>query len=355
MPATIFGDRFRGRGVPAWHGIGDTFLDDEELTAVEAFSMAGLDYPILKLPLEYVHDGIRFAVEGKFAIVRGGTHDAEPELLEVVGKDFEPIDNMELAEILDASGITNLYKVETVGALGNGDTVFLALADKDGEFDIAGSPAQNYWTIYDGKSGKKALALMNTPVKVVCSNTLVMGIQQASVHVKISHSVTAKAQLEFWAGIAPQLKAAEAKTREIIGTLTRLEASDDDVTRILTAAYPRVEPKGLAQLKALPTLELDAAKREMVDRAVATNDRANILQWERLELAKGVFDNYPNVAEEKGNIGTLWGVYEAVCDVEDHREATSTRESVAESALVGHRAKAKERAMNEAVLIAAGR
>lgn len=355
MPAVIFGDRFRGRGVPAWHGIGDTFLDDAELTAVQAFEMTGLDYPILKLPLEYVMDGIRMTVDNKFAIVRGSTKDAEPEVLEIVGKEFEPIPNMELAEILDASGLTKIYQVETVGALGAGDTVFMALSDRDGEFDIAGSPAKNYWTLYDGKSGKKALGLMNTPVKVVCSNTLVMGIQQATINVKISHTVNAKTQLEFWAGIAPQLRDAERKTREIIGKLATFHANDDDVTRVLQAAYPRTEPKGLAQLKALPTLKLEEAKQEMVDKAVAINDRSNLLQWERMELARGVFENYAELAEEKGNVGTLWGIYEAICDVEDHREPTSSRENVAESAVVGHRAKAKERAMNEAVLIAAGR
>lgn len=226
MPAVIFGERFRGRGIPAWHGIGYVFEDDP--SAVEATKQADCDYQVYKTPIFADIPGKgRVEVPNQFGIIRGETRGDDAAYLATVGKEFYPVQNCAVAEAIDASGLSKLYQVETVGALGNGETFFMALSDRDGEFEIAGTPARNFWTVYNGHDGNRALGLMNTPVKTVCSNTLVMALKAASISVKIQHTEAAALDLEFWLGLAPAMKKAQERSREVIAKMATYSVTDE--------------------------------------------------------------------------------------------------------------------------------
>jgi phage/plasmid-like protein (TIGR03299 family) len=351
MPAVIFNNSFRGRGVPAWHGIGEVFNDDP--TARTAFELAGLDYMVEKTPIYADIPGKgRIELPDQYAVIREAVGQHEAAFLAVVGREFKPVQNMAIADAIDASGLLEKYQIETVGALGNGETIFTALSDRDGEYEIAGSPLRDYWTAYNGHDGNRALGFMHTPVKTVCSNTLVMALQAATISAKISHGATAETDFKFWLSVAPQLKAAQLKTREAMQTLAKFEVTDEQVDEILEAAYPRPKVIGKAQLKNLVALELDAGEQGLVDKAVDANSRAALRQFAKLQLAKDIFTNYINVEGEKGQAGTAWGVYEAVCDVEDHREPSRRTENQFESALFGPRARSKKDAFAAAAKVA---
>lgn len=120
----------------------------------------------------------------------------------------------------------------------------------------------------------------------------------------------------------------------------------------MEAAYPRPAAIGKAQLKDLVTLEFTADQREAVDRAVDANTRNALRQWAKLSLARDVFTAYPDTTGEQSLAGTAWGVYEAVCDVEDHREASRVSETVGVSALIGPRARSKRDAFKAAMQVA---
>lgn len=351
MPAVIFGNRFRGRGVPAWHGIGRVFENDP--SAVEATKDADCDYQVFKTPIYADMPGKgRILIPDQYGVIRGETAGDEAKYIATVGKEFQPVQNIAIAEAIDASGLTKLYQVETVGALGDGETFFLALSDRDGEFDIAGSPARMYWTAYNGHDGNRALGLMQTPVKTVCSNTLVMALKAASINVKISHTDKAGMELDFWLGVAPAMRKAQEKAKEVIGAMARFEVNAEQVDAILEAAYPSPKAAGKAQLKNLVTIDLTAGQAEAVDKAVDANQRAALRQYAKLSLARDVFENYASSDGEKGQAGTAWGVYEAVCDVEDHREASRVTEDMGVSALIGPRARSKRDAFAKAMAVA---
>ena len=351
MPAVIFGNRFRGRGVPAWHGIGHVFEDDP--TAVEATKEAACDYEVFKTPIYADIPGRgRVEIPDQFGVIRGETAGDEAKYIATVGREFQPVQNLSIAEAIDASGLSKLYQIETVGALGDGETFFLALSDRDGEFDIAGSPARMYWTGYNGHDGNRALGFMLIPVKTVCSNTLTMALKAASINVKISHTDKAGDELAFWMGIAPKMKKAQEASKAIIGELARFEVNAEQVDEILEAAYPRPKAIGKAQLKDLVHLELNPNETAMVDKAVDANQRAALRQWAKLSLARDVFEAYADSDTEKGNAGTAWGVFEAVCDVEDHREGSRVTEDIGVSALIGPRARSKRDAFAKALQVA---
>ena len=351
MPAVIFGERFRGRGVPAWHGIGQVFNDDP--TVSEAFQAADMFYTVMKTPLQTVVPGVgTFDLDGQFAIFRSGTATEVPAILGTVGREYEPIQNQTLAEAIDGSGLLAQYQVETVGALGNGETVFVALSERDGEFEIAGSPVQSYWTVANGHVGNRALSLMWTPVKTVCSNTLVMATRAATINAKISHGSGTEQEFKFWLSIAPRLRAAQQHTRELMQGLANFRVTQAEVDAIITAAYPRPQVTGKAKLAQVASLDLPQEQQDVVEQAVEVAQRAALRQWEKAQLVQDVFASYADSAGEQGQAGTAWGVYEAVVDVEDHREASRVTENTGVSALFGPRAKTKQAAFAAALQVA---
>lgn len=351
MPAVIFGDRFRYNGLPAWHGIGEP-MENEDISAVEAFKLAGIDYEVYRAPLFAELNGKQIELDNQFAVVRDNHGSDNAEILSICGKEFRVVQNMEIADAIDRSGLLDTYSVETVGALGKGETIFTALKKRNGEFEIAGTPAQNYWTMYDGKDGNKALGLMWTPVKTVCSNTLIMALKSASINVKIQHTKAAKGDFDFWLGLAPQLEKMQGESMEVINRMATFDVTEEQVDSILEAAYPRPKEVGKAQLKNLVTLELSQDQQIMVDKAISNQERAALRQWQKSQLAKDVFIAYPDTQGERELAGTAWGVYEAICDVEDHRESSRETENVFASAMFGQRANAKKAGFAAAMKVA---
>ena len=351
MPPVIFGNRFRHMGEPAWHGIGEPFENDLDISAVEAFKVAGIDYDVFRAPLFAELYGKQVEVPDQFVVVRDKAGSDDLEFLATCGKDFRVIQNMEIAESIDKSGLLNSYHIETVGALGKGETIFTALKKRDGEFEIAGTPATNYWTMYDGKDGNRALGLMWTPVKTVCSNTLIMALKSASINIKIQHTKVAKTDFDFWLQLAPQMEKMQGESMAKINQMVNFDVTEEQVDAIIEAAYPRPKEVGKAQLKNI-VIELSAEHRTMVDKAITNNERAALRQWQKGQLAKDVFIAYADTQGERQLAGNAWGVYEAICDVEDHREASRESENVFASAMFGQRANTKKAGFAAAMQIA---
>lgn len=351
MSAVIYGNRFRGRGEPAWHGLGEIFNDDP--SCVDAFVLARLNYNVIKRALvATMPDGSELPIDNEYAVVREATDDEPAMVLSVVGNTYKPIQNMKIAEIVDASGLLDKYQIETVGALGNGETIFTALSERGGSFEIAGSEVRSFWTIYNGHDGHRALGLMYTPVKVVCSNTLMMGIDSATISAKMSHGTATEADLSFWLSLAPQLQVAQQRTKEIMGQLVEFHVTDADVSTILKAAYPGPKVNAKGRISDMTKMDLTDFQKGVVDRALSANDAAALRQFQKATLARDTFVAYADTTEEKGQAGTAWGVYEAVCDVEDHREASKKSEDVFGSAIFGPRARSKSDAFRAAMQVA---
>src|SRR5476651_811071 len=117
----------------AWHGLG-TIINDYP-TSAEAIKYAGLDYTVEKRNLFTYGDDTnpetedndvvmewRVDVPDQYATVRTDTD----EVLGVVGKDYEVVQNVNAFEFFDSLiGGKNGVLYETAGALGKGERIFI--------------------------------------------------------------------------------------------------------------------------------------------------------------------------------------------------------------------------------------
>jgi len=169
-------DAFGYVGQKAWHGLGMAL--ESGLSATEAFDRLGLgwdtglfDVPALTLP-----DGRQVSVPDHRLHVRMDTATT----LGVVGKDYRPISNQEMAKFADMLvGEDAAIQVDTGGSLRGGKRVFvLVKLPKDTEV-LDGDELKNYVCISNGHDGLNAFRVFYTPIRVVCANTLAMA--EASV------------------------------------------------------------------------------------------------------------------------------------------------------------------------------
>ncbi len=132
-------------------------------------------------------------VPNYYATVRTDTN----EVLGVVGKDYEVVQNVNAFAFFDAivggkEGI--LY--ETAGALGKGERIFITakLPDyiKVGRDDLIGQ----YLFLTTSHDGFGSIMAAFTPVRIVCQNTLNATMRNYSHAIKIRHTASAVDRLK---------------------------------------------------------------------------------------------------------------------------------------------------------------
>lgn len=333
----VFGNRYRAGGRGYWHEMG-TVSTDPDQTASAAAEAAGLNYTIAKRAISTRINGKHHNIDGVFSLVSDCMSD--PDVIAVVGKEFEPIQNMHLADMLDRAGLTGpngIYSIDVTGKTQDGRTVFWALKARD-EYEVNGDIYRDHWLIVDGKDGNRALTMALTPVRHICSNALAMAIAGASVKVGIQHTKAAEAELRWWLSIAPRLDAAAKQSHEVMRRFGAIEVSEPEVDLILEGAYPKPKIKGRAQLYAgLTELQLTEDDSATVERAHGSHGTEALRVLAKRNMAKDLFTSYADDPDERRIAGTALGVINAVADVENHRAPTNAREQAAVSNLYGPR------------------
>lgn len=347
MPASIFGNRFFGRREPAWHNIGTVM--EADLTATEAMQVAKIAFPVNKWQMwaENPTDGTLIQANN-WAVVRDPTEDDnEHKILSVVGKEWTPLQAWELAEMLDP--ISKTYPVETVGALGNGEKIFFSL--DAGGAKIAGEDHNLYYLVTDNRDGGGALQIAFTPVRVVCQNTLTVGLANARVSASLTHTKTIKADAQWYTALFHSMMHAKETVTAVMDSLSHVTVEERDIKTIINSAYKDAsEPRKLKLSRDIKPEDVDAKiwskllndKKDWVEEW--EKRRANVEQlrkgaWERFEVFN---EEYPRLAM------TPWAGWQAVVETEDfrrgHRDALG-------SAVFGDRADNKARAFNTALEI----
>lgn len=345
----IFADRNREEGRGYWHQFGEANTDPQ-MTATDFLKPAGLDYEVTKRPVRTTNSrGHIMMIPGQYAIV--SNHGGNEEVIAIVGREYEPIQNRHLAEVLDASGLTEQYAIDVAGSTADGRTVFWALKAREGH-TIAGDDYRDHWLITDGKDGNRALTMALTPVRTVCSNALAMAIAGATIKVGIQHGKSAADELKWWLDIAPKLEAASAKAKDVLRVMSRIEATPQMVEDVLDAAYPKPKVRGRAQLyNQLPELELGEHAGADVTVAYNAHATAALRVFEKRQFVTDLFESYASDPSEANIAGTLLGIVNAVTDVENHRAPSNKRENAALSNLYGPRYQAQAGAIKAALAI----
>lgn len=240
---------FASRKEIAWHGLGQVV---DAMTSEEAIKLGGLDFEVEKRPKYYHsnkhilfddaknHDIIsrvklkdsniykqEFVIPDKFVTVRNDTN----QYLGEVGAKYEVIQNWEAFDFMD-SIIGKQASYETVGALGNGETVFIT-AKLTEELVINKDQIDKYLLVTMSHDGSSSIQVMFTPIRVVCNNTLTAAIKGNQNKVSIMHTRNAKVKLEASKRILGIVDQGSLAYKEIFSDMFNCYVNDKDAKSVI--------------------------------------------------------------------------------------------------------------------------
>lgn len=243
-----FGDQaaFATLRQPAWHGLGTVF--SEEVTTKEMLELAHLNGWDVRLEPVSVGDvpNERFATPA-LAVVRTNPFDFQKDVLAVVGKRYNVLQNEELFDFGAALGSGARW--ETAGSIKNGRVVFGSLAlEHETVIDPTGvaDKINTYMLLHTSHDGSVAVQASITPVRVVCANTLNFALRGVKQSFKVRHTQTLEGKM-FAArealGLAERYMTDFDKEAQ---ALFEAEVTAQQVEDIFATAYPKPE-KGAAK------------------------------------------------------------------------------------------------------------
>lgn len=278
---------FSSNGITPWHGIGR--IIEEAPTSHDALTLAGLDWRVNSLPLTAkVSDDLQLEVPNFFANVR----DTDNKVLGVVGDRYKIVQNADAFAFTD-NLINNEFgvevKYETAGSLQGGKRVWL----------LARLPMRSimhdeiipYIVFVNSHDGKGSVRVAMTPTRVVCQNTLTLGLQKATRTWSTTHAGNLDGKLE------------EAKD-----TLKLAQAYMDALEE---------EAENLQQTFVSDRMFEDMLSEMFPYNPFATNDKKNKNNRENRQLLSEI---YYSKVDLKPFRNTAWGVYNAVADFTSHLE-----------------------------------
>jgi phage/plasmid-like protein (TIGR03299 family) len=320
MPADVA--NFVGRET-AWHALGTVIPRDQPLSVMDAMVLAGANYRVELKPI--IIDTTWGRVDtGKVAIMREPTEfDPEIRNFGVASEGYQVVQNFEFGQMVGDLAEREGWPIETVGVLGKGEVLFISLLASS--FEVKGDGEVTvYFLVSEGKDGGTATKIVCTPVRVVCRNTLVMGLQQATMSASVIHRGDVAGELQWNMDVVSQMKKAEDAVRYASGIMAnpRAELDGDEVAAILEAAYPSIiaDTKATARARQLldGTVTLDEARQKGLTVKVSRKDawEQTVKDYRAGAQAKLMIfnDEYPHVAN------TPWAVYNAIAENEQYRK-----------------------------------
>lgn len=302
-----------------WHREGTVLSGAPSLE--EALTLGGLDFTVETQPL-YIRQGVPGLPEvgsyekvpGAFATVRTDRQ----EVLGTVAGRYQPLQNRDAFGVLEPLLDAGLATLETGGALRGGRDVWVLVRfniDSPVVQEVFADEVVPFGMISNNHAGQRKVVVQETPIRVVCANTLGAALKgrQKAIGVRHTASVEAKtveAARELWRGLIERYGKLAVKYRVL-----KESYLDEALFRklVLDVAAPipaELEQKGLTghQQGARRRIE---ARREKIRRL-----------WTKGAGHTGDF--------------SAWEAYNAVVETVDHDEKLwRTRGSRAESLLYG--------------------
>ncbi len=177
-------------GQVPWHGLG-TKIDDD-LTVPQMLEAAELDWTVTKKPTFYEMNTPRKGKKplrkrfqtGKFALVR----ESDNSILSTVSKGWEPCQNSEAFALFEEFVDRNELEMHTAGSLKDGQVVW-GLAKMKSQFVLFEEDVtEQYLLLVNPHQYGRTIHLRNTPIRVVCHNTLSLSLSRgAKVSANQSH------------------------------------------------------------------------------------------------------------------------------------------------------------------------
>lgn len=329
MSHEIYKEKFVSKREPAWHGLGHVVEGD--LSAVEAGNLVGVP----RVTTEPVKVGDIIAPEYKAIVgveivtdapnAEDRTEDDERPYLTheerhvyaIVSKGYHEITHEDFLKTWDkATGAP----IETLGFLYDGSTLFLST--KLEPFSVKGDEIVPYLLALNPLSGKRAVTVRKTPVRVVCNNTLQASDGCFLTEWRVTHKQNAILQLETFLSTAYKQAAIEyVQVRELFEKLAARTLSDQEALTLVEGVYPSLLPPKESVTYASP----EDLKASLALYEVWTRDNGR--QEEHRSEALALYYGDGVGSQFQASKGTAWGLYNAVVEYEQYLKARRKADS----------------------------
>jgi len=204
-----------------WHREG-VVLAEAPKTLDEALVQSGLDWDVTLKPVYHdLGNGDYLEVPGSKLVVREDRNRA----VAVVGSRYRPLQNRDALGAVQPLVDNGLATWETAGSLREGRTIWGMI-----RFNITSPIVQEVFAdevvpfglVSNSHDGSAVVTVRETPVRVVCANTLGMAEQSRKRRVKVRHTGnvanrTVDAALDLWTGIVERYEVCAVQYRQLKG------------------------------------------------------------------------------------------------------------------------------------------
>lgn len=303
-------------GETPWHGLGENLPPGR---SIEEWAVAaGLNWEARLSDVYYYAEptALRKSSTRK-VIFRSDT--LEP--LSVVSDSYKPVQPREVLEFYRSLISDFGFELETAGSLKGGQKVWALANTKNAHYVGNQDEVRAYLLFATSYDGTLATTVDFTTIRVVCSNTLQMAVNNAFSAIKISHNQSFKAE---------DVKAQLALTPEAFNLFTK---AADALTRIrMDAAAARAFYGRVMDVVPEPVTAPQVANKNLAEAFTATFDEGRYIGSD-LEAANG----------------TAWGLVSVVTEYLDHVRRQTRVGGRLDSAWFGTGARIKQRTLKEAL------
>lgn len=322
-----------------WHGLGDRIIKSpgEQVTVDEMLERAGLNWKVIP-------DNLRTKtrntpIPGKVALIR----ETDGAFLDIVGTNWKPIQNNVAADFFRKFCEKGDMELHTAGSLDGGRIVWFLAKLKSGFTLPGGDEIEGHLLFMNPHSFARSAVIEFTPIRVVCMNTLILALNNATKGMKVT--VSHKTQFD------PEI------VERALGLSEDRMKKYEEAARFL--ASKRAKTKHVEEYfsKLFPVIRYNTKKKSVADEIVTMED---LIQMGRepnprmRTLSKNTDRLFELLEEQPGadmSEGSWWQPYNAVTYLTDH-EFGRTTDSRIKSAWTGANRRLKLRALNLAVEMA---
>ena len=309
------------KGTTPWHGLGNHLTENQP---IEVWAQqAGMDWNIREASVRFVaeHDAkissIHTFPENK-VLFRSDTNAP----LSVVSQRYQVVQPREILEFYrDLTEISG-FELETAGVLKGGRKIW-ALAKTGQSTALRGNDVTNgYVLLATACDGTLATTAQFTSIRVVCNNTLAVALAGGTGAVKVPHSTSFDPE-----AVKKQLGISVSSWDEFMyrmKTLSERKVKSVEAERYFLRVFTDHSTKAVGQ----------------------TNERA-------LAKALSLFDGQGKGSDLDSAKGTAFGLLNAVTEFVDHERRARSIDHRLESAWFGQGAAIKQKALEQALLMAA--
>ncbi len=223
-------------GKTPWHGLGVAVPEGKKLSIEEAIVAAGLDWEVKLRRLFTKNDmGTHVDILDHFVTFRG----RDNTVLGVVGKDYEPLQNLDAFNWFQPFLESGEATIETAGSLRGGAKVWvLAKVSRDPLVVRKEDLMEHYVLLSNSHDGSLAVRVGFTPIRVVCNNTLCLAYEsKASKLLRVRHTSRILQNLEEIRETVNLAQTEFAATVDQYKHLARKEINSSDLVRYVRIVF----------------------------------------------------------------------------------------------------------------------